>query len=95
MTRAAAILKMKITLSLLSIFLLVGCRWLDRYPAQSVSPSSNPEIKVELVLINDGVKVYRFHDGVRYIYYTDARGSTQWTETQGKIQVPVRVETVK
>jgi len=49
-------------------------------PAQTYEASSNPGIDVQLVLEHEGVKVYRFWDGVRTIYYTDARGRTSWKE---------------
>lgn len=37
---------------------------------------------VELLFENDGVKVYRFRDGSRYLYYTDARGRVEWSTTR-------------
>lgn len=42
-----------------------------RVPAEYETQSSNPKIAVEFVLSHEGVKIYRFHDGVRYIYFTD------------------------
>lgn len=57
------------------------------------SPKPSPEAK--LVLENDGVKVYKFNDGYRDVYYTDARGCTEWNSRSGKTSIPMRVETVK
>lgn len=56
-------------------------------PPQSYKESSNPKIEVELVLEHEGIKVFRFHDGVRYVYFIDARGKTVWNETHttGKV----------
>ncbi len=60
-------------LLLVPLLLLESCE----VESQSKEKSSNPAVDVELVLEHDGVKVYRFWNGGRYIYYTDARGSTQ------------------
>jgi hypothetical protein len=46
--------------------------------AQSMKTTSNREFQVELLFVHDGVRVYRFQDNGRYIYYTDARGKTEW-----------------
>lgn len=68
---------------------------------QSVSydTSSNTNVVVELVLEHEGIKVYRFWDGWRYVYYTDARGQTAWEEAvrSGKTvhYVEHTVDTVK
>jgi len=78
-------------IAVMGCMLLIACT----KPAQSSEQSSNPDINVETVLVKDGIKVYRFFDGARYIYYTDARGATSFTQTEGKTQVPVRVETVR
>lgn len=53
---------------------------MQRLPAQAAESSSNPGIVVELVLEHEGIKIYRFWDGLRTIYYTDARGRTSWQE---------------
>ena len=72
---------------------LLGSGCGNRKTVQSISAevTDNKEVVVELVLTHDGVKVYRFWDGWRYIYYTDARGTTRWEEVipQGKT---VRIE---
>ena len=65
----------------------------------STERSSNNEFKVDLLFENNGVKVYRFFDGGRAIYYTDARGRTEWTTTHsnGKVTTTHKrsVETVE
>lgn len=43
--------------------------------------TDNPSFCPELLFENEGVRVWRFADGGRYIYYTDARGRVEWTTT--------------
>lgn len=72
--------------------LLVGCQ----KRAQSKEKTSNEHFKIELLFEHDGVKVYRFGDAGRSVYYTDARGQTAWIESCGKnCSRSVTVETVK
>lgn len=61
--------------ALAGCLLLAGCE----KSAQSVERSSNNEIDVDLLFEKDGIRVYRFTDNGRFIYYTDARGRTEWT----------------
>lgn len=56
--------------------------------------TNNPAIQVSLLFVHEGVKVYRFSDGYRIVYYTDARGKTAWDESTGKTTFPMSVETV-
>ena len=58
-----------------ALFAFAGC---GKAP-MSQTKTDNPEISVELLFENDGIKVYRFRDYGREIYYTDARGRTDWT----------------
>lgn len=67
-----------LSIALLGLFAFSGCM---KEPV-STEKSSNSQINVELLFEKDGVKVYRFEDGGRAIYYTDARGRTEWTTTQ-------------
>ena len=46
--------------------------------------TSNPAISVDLLFEHQGVKIYRFHDGDRTLYYADARGKTAWEVSKGK-----------
>ena len=61
-------------------------------PPLASEQSNNPNIVVELLFEHDGIKIYRFYDNSRPIYYTDARGATQWDETHssGKNSYTVR-----
>jgi len=60
-------------------FGLLGCANEPIYK----SKTNNNEMQVELLFEHDGCRVYRFYDG-SYKYYTDCRGSVQWTEQHGK-----------
>ena len=79
------------------IFLLLlslGCQ----KPAQETVIPSNQKYQLELLFEHEGIKVYRFYDG-RTIYFTDARGVTEWSVyrsagTAGYFE-NTRVETVK
>jgi hypothetical protein len=60
----------------------------------STDSTNNSEIDVSLLFEKDGIKVYRFIDNGRFVYYTDARGKTSWDTVQGKTTVRTSVETV-
>lgn len=60
-----------------------------------VSETNVNDFKVHLLFENDGIKMYRFKDGIRTVYYSDARGVTSWEEQQGKTTVRRQVETVQ
>ena len=69
---------MKRTVILAALLLVLGGCDLPR--PQAIQYTSNPSYEVELLFEHDGVKVYSFrHQGTR-VYYTDARGNTQWPE---------------
>lgn len=82
-----------------SALFLTGCDSRKTVQAISAERTDNAQVNVELVLTNDGIKVYRFWDGWKYVYYTDARGTTSWEDrrTVGKTVVVTHssVETVK
>lgn len=65
---------------LLIALLASGCSKIT----QGVEHSSNPSISVELLFVKDGVRVYRFNDGYRHVYYTDSRGVVEWDTSRGK-----------
>lgn len=69
-------MKTIITLTFAALF-LISCE----RPAIRTSTTNNPDFNVELLFENEGVKVWRFYDSGRRIYYTDARGKTAWSET--------------
>ena len=63
----------KIILLFVSVtFLLVSCNW-NKGISVPTSDSIN-KIKVEKLFVVDGVTVYRFHDGVRVVYFTNKKG---------------------
>jgi hypothetical protein len=68
-----------LSIALLGSVVLSGCA---KDPI-STERSNNSQIEVELLFEKDGVKLYRFTDEGRYIYYTDARGRTEWTTAHG------------
>lgn len=63
--------------------------------AQESSKTSNAKFQIELLFVSDGIKVYRFEDGGRSIYYTDARGSTITPVGSGKTISYIEVQTNK
>jgi hypothetical protein len=67
----------KLILLSLSLLMFVGCL----APATEV-PTSNNNIKVELLFEHEGVKVYRFYDGGVFLYYAvKSDGSIDLTKT--------------
>jgi len=93
-------IKKYLSLSVIGFALLLsGCEDNKTVRPLSWSKTDNSKISVELVLTHDGIKIYRFWDGWKYVYYTDARGKTQWEErtTVGKrtIITPYSVETAE
>ena len=86
---------MKILLTILAALALVGCS--DPPPKGLITvQSENPNFVVSKLFTYEGVTVYRFYDGYRYVYYTNREGTTMQshTEQQGKHQVviPTQVE---
>lgn len=57
-----------------------GTRYKQASIPEAIVQCSNTNIQLQLVLEHDDIKVYRFYDGHQTIYYTDARGGTQWEE---------------
>lgn len=90
---------MKIFLILLCIF-ACGCDdIITKEKVIKIDKTSNDSVVVDLIFEHDGIKAYRFWNNGHYVYYTDARGITQWedTERQGKrtIRIPMQNETAK
>ena len=54
------------------------------------------EKDVKLLFEYDGVKVYRFYDCDRYIYFTNTRGKVEYTRTyhNGKMVRTEKVQTL-
>lgn len=65
-------------LLLLTTLLLVSCA---KEPI-SVNNTNNKEIQVSMLFEFDGCRVYRFADAGRAIYFTNCKGSTQWTQQE-------------
>lgn len=42
-------------------------------------------IKLELLFEKEGCKVYRFYDGMYYVYWSDCSGRTEYSHKSGKI----------
>ena len=85
---------MKIILpSIFAIALLSGCRG-DGDRVQTSQSSDN--YRVELLFEVDGVKVYRFRDGLRDVYFTNTNGKCGYTTTQtnGKATTYHDIETM-
>ncbi len=81
-------MKPTLTICALALLALTGCV----KSAESTSQTTNDHFQVEMLFENDGVKVYRFDDVGRYVYYVDARGNTQWS-TGGKYPKKMSVST--
>lgn len=60
--------------------------------SQRIDDGSNYDL--QLIFVNDGVKVYKFYDKGRWVYYIDARGSTQSSYSSGKTTYNTQVITV-
>lgn len=63
----------------LSFLFIVGCTG----AAQKTEYTENSDFKVDFLFEYDECKVYRFYDG-RNRYFTNCKGSTQWSESCGK-----------
>lgn len=82
------------TILILFCVVSVFCLLLLNKSPLSSEKSSNPSFEVEFLFEKDGVKVYRFYDGGRPIYYINSQGSIQWTEFTGKTSHEMQVNTV-
>lgn len=54
------------------IFLLVSCN--ENKGINVPTSDSINEIKVERLFVVDGITVYRFYDGGRWVYFTNKKG---------------------
>lgn len=62
------------------VILLVGC---VKAP-NKIDTTNNPEFTVDLLFEHEGCKVYRFQDdGSKY--FTNCKGSVQWSNLSGKV----------
>lgn len=82
---------MKRLLSLLAVLVLVVACSKDPI---AVERTNNPNVNVSLMIEHDGVRVWRFEDGTRVVYFTTPTGDVteHHTESCGK-NCSRRVET--
>lgn len=61
-----------------------------------VTTNINRDFKVTLLFEVDGIKVYRFRDKGRDIYFTSSKGDMRYTRTyrQGKMTISEQVQTL-
>lgn len=83
---------MKKLMTIAALVVAVGLSGCSVSPIEEV-PSGNAELKVELIGVVDGIRLYRFADR-GYTRYFASSGRVYWTETNGKTQVPMSIETV-
>lgn len=69
----------KILLSIFAVAMLSGCNG-DGDRVQTLQSSDN--FRVEFLFEVDGVKVYRFRDGLRDVYFTNTNGKCGYTDEQ-------------
>lgn len=63
------------------LFLTVSC---FNKPLKKIENSNSNEYEVHLLFNADGCNVYKFFDnGPKY--FTNCKGSTQWSERRGKV----------
>jgi hypothetical protein len=68
-----------VLLMLCALMLLTGCA----KQAERVD-QVNMEFNVDTLFTKDGCTVYRFYDEGRGRYFTNCKGSTEWSESCGK-----------
>lgn len=70
----------------LSCAVLSGC--VKKGTCTPVSGStSGSNFNLEFLFEADGVKVYRFQDGQRYVYFTNTKGEVSSNHNEGKVTV--------
>lgn len=80
---------MKTTL-LLAALLLTACQ----KDAQETKTSSNPAYKVKFLFEHDGIRVYRFNDRMKTLYFA-SKGNIQWSQSNGKSTEYLNVPTAE
>ena len=48
-------------------------------PVEYTNVGKDGDVKLDLLFTHDGMKVYRFVDAGRYVYFVDGRGRMGWT----------------
>ncbi len=82
----------KIAIIIVASFILMGCT--DN--AIKTNDEVVAEKEVKLLFEYDGVKVYRFYDCDRYIYFTNTSGKVEYSRTyrNGKMRRTEKVQTL-
>jgi hypothetical protein len=75
----------------LAVCCLVAVIWLGS-PVR-ISQTDNLPMKIDLLFIHDGCKVYRFVDDYRFVYYAKCDGSESTTEWEGETHRSAEVKT--
>lgn len=83
---------MKKVIFLVSLFILSGCF----KEAISHETTDINDINIELLFEKDGCKMYRFKDGMRYIYWSNCEGGSEYSYTQhnGKTTSSHRIQQI-
>lgn len=85
---------MKKILIIACALLLWGC---DNSTGEQVIPTSNPGMRNPVFLFEvDGIRVYKFADDGRSVYFTSTPGRTEYTRTYrvGKVTHTEKVQTL-
>lgn len=72
------------------VFVTPGCKFRKEGRKVSVSESQDSFNVVKLFTV-DGCSVYRFDDGHYSRYFTNCKGTVEWTEKSGKSKRPMSV----
>lgn len=72
----------KILLSIFAVAMLSGCTHTGQGERVQLTKTHDERFNVQFLFEADGVKVYRFVDDGRYIYFTNANGKCRYTDEQ-------------
>ncbi|OWP83018.1 hypothetical protein BWK59_12735 [Flavobacterium davisii] len=83
-------IKYCLQLSLLTLLILSSCK------EGPIRTTKQGNFRVEYLFEQNGCKMYRFRDGVRYIYWSDCQGKIQsdFTTPNGKSTIRHYQETI-
>lgn len=72
----------KILISIFAVALLSGCTHTGQGECVQLTKTHDESFNVQFLFEADGVKVYRFVDNGRYIYFTNTNGVCRYTDEQ-------------